>query len=214
MNRNNSGWLRPILWLASISLAAPAIHAQSGGEGFVLEDIVVTARKREESLQDTPVAVTAFNENELRYRQIRSTDQLADVTPNLTFDQASPSSGSSSAAQIFIRGIGQTDFTPVTDPGVGLYIDGIYMARSVGNVLDFVDIDRIEILRGPHHRRRDRRAYTPAEFRRSRRQHSGAARRRQPAQFHRQGKPAGLRLCRIRPGSGLDQARWLRQARQ
>ncbi len=149
MNRNNSGWLRPILWLASISLAAPAIHAQSGGEGFVLEDIVVTARKREESLQDTPVAVTAFNENELRYRQIRSTDQLADVTPNLTFDQASPSSGSSSAAQIFIRGIGQTDFTPVTDPGVGLYIDGIYMARSVGNVLDFVDIDRIEILRGP-----------------------------------------------------------------
>ena len=125
-------------------------HAQeSSSSGYILEEIVVTARKREESLQDTPVAISAFTAQELEYRQISSTDQLGDITPNVTFDPAGPSSGSNSAAQIFIRGIGQTDFTPVTDPGVGLYIDGVYMARSVGNVLDFLDVERVEILRGP-----------------------------------------------------------------
>ncbi|MGI9228225.1 MAG: TonB-dependent receptor [Gammaproteobacteria bacterium] len=118
-------------------------------EGFMLEEVVVTARKREESLQDTPIAVSAFTARDLEFRQVSSTDQLGDITPNLTFDNTSPSSGSSSAAQIFIRGIGQTDFTPVTDPGVGLYIDGVYMARSVGNVLDFLDVERVEILKGP-----------------------------------------------------------------
>ncbi len=117
--------------------------------GFELEEIIVTARKREENLQSTPIAISAFTDKELEYRQIDSTDKLSDISPNLTFDSGSPSSGSSSAAQIFIRGIGQTDFTPVTDPGVGLYIDGVYMARSVGNVLDFLDVERIEILRGP-----------------------------------------------------------------
>ena len=80
---------------------------------------MVTARKREENLQSTPIAVSAFTGNELENRQITSTDQLSEVTPNLTFDSVSPASGSSSAGQIFIRGIGQTDFTPVTDPGVG-----------------------------------------------------------------------------------------------
>lgn len=125
----------------------PQLNAAEAG--FELEEVIVTARKREENLQSTPVAISAFTEKELEYRQIESTDELGDVTPNLTFDSGSPSSGSSSAAQIFIRGIGQTDFTPVTDPGVGLYIDGVYMARSVGNVLDFLDVQRIEILRGP-----------------------------------------------------------------
>jgi iron complex outermembrane receptor protein len=134
---------------AAAALLGPATGPVGAQEGFILEEVVVTARKREESLQDTPVAVSAFTAQELQYRQIDSTDRLGDVTPNLTFDSVSPSSGSSSAAQIFIRGIGQTDFTPVTDPGVGLYIDGVYMARSVGNVLDFLDVDRVEVLRGP-----------------------------------------------------------------
>ena len=137
--------------VAGASLPVAAIHAQSaqGGGGFVLDDILVTARKREESLQETPVAVSAFDAQQLTFRQIRSTDQLSEVVPNLTFDEASPSSGSSSAGQIFVRGVGQTDFTAVTDPGVGLYVDGVYMARAPGNVMDFVDVDRVEVLRGP-----------------------------------------------------------------
>ena len=139
-----------ILLCLGISLALSTGQAQPAPDsGFVIEEVVVTARKREENLQDTPVAVSAFTAQELQYRQVTSSDQLGNITPNLTFDSSAPSSGSSSAAQIFIRGIGQTDFTPVTDPGVGLYIDGIYMARSVGNVLDFLDVERVEILRGP-----------------------------------------------------------------
>ena len=139
--------LTPIIGASLI--AGTGLHAAESSTGFALEEVVVTARKREENLQATPIAVSAFTERELEVRQIEGTDRLGDITPNLTFDSAAPSSGSSSAAQIFIRGIGQTDFTPVTDPGVGLYIDGVYMARSVGNVMDFLDVERIEILRGP-----------------------------------------------------------------
>lgn len=130
-------------------LAWPTITAAQDTGGFALEEIVVTARKREESLQDAPVAVSAYTNYELKVRNITSTDRLADVTPNLTFDSHAPGSGSNSASQIFIRGIGQTDFTAVTDPGVGLYVDGVYYARSIGGAFDFLDVERIEILRGP-----------------------------------------------------------------
>ncbi len=138
--------LLPLLLVVGLT-TAPCLYAAD--TGFELEEVLVTARKREESLQATPISIAAYTDKELEYRQISSTDRLSDITPNLTFDSGSPSSGSKSAAQIFIRGIGQTDFTPVTDPGVGLYIDGVYMARSVGNVLNFLDVERIEILRGP-----------------------------------------------------------------
>lgn len=132
-----------VLTLNSIAVA------QESGSGFVLEEIVITARKREENLQNTPLSVSAFTANELALRQIGSTDQLADVTPNLTFDAYAPSSGQNASSQIYIRGIGQSDFTAVTDPGVGLYVDGVYYARSFGGTMDFLDLERIEILRGP-----------------------------------------------------------------
>ena len=129
-------------------LTVPGTLAANGA-GFALEEVVVTARKREESLQDAPVAVSAYTSNELKVRNIQSTDQLADITPNLTFDANAPASGSNASSQIFIRGMGQTDFTAVTDPGAGLYVDGVYYARSIGGALDFLDLERIEILRGP-----------------------------------------------------------------
>lgn len=115
----------------------------------VIEEIIVTARRREEGLQHVPISITAMTGNELEARQIVSVDQLGTIVPNLQYDKAAPSSGSSSVGQIFIRGIGQTDYTPVTDPGVALYIDNVYIGRSPGNVLDLIDIDRIEVLRGP-----------------------------------------------------------------
>jgi iron complex outermembrane receptor protein len=135
--------------IAGSVCAGDLAMAQTSGGGFALEEIVVTARKREENLQNTPLSISAFTANELSQRQIRSTDQLADVTPNLTFDAFAPSSGQNSSSQIYIRGIGQSDFTAVTDPGVGLYIDGVYMARSIGGTIDFLDLERIEVLRGP-----------------------------------------------------------------
>lgn len=115
----------------------------------MLEEVIVTARKRAESLQDTPISVAAFTADSLDERQIGSADQLTQVTPNLSFSSHAPSAGNNASSQIFIRGIGQTEFLPTTDPGVGLYIDNVYMARSVGATIDFVDLEQIEILRGP-----------------------------------------------------------------
>ena len=114
-----------------------------------LEEIVVTARKREESLQDTPVSITAFTGAMLEQQHITSLDKIADATPNLIFDTGTTFSGSNAAAAVYIRGIGQIDYSMATDPGVGIYLDGVYVATSIGSVLDMVDIERVEVLRGP-----------------------------------------------------------------
>ncbi len=134
---------------ALIPIVFPVSGVHAAQQGFALEEVVVTARKREESLQDTPISVAAFTADDMSNRQIDSTDQLTQVTPNLSFSSHAPSAGNNASSQIFIRGIGQTEFLPSTDPGVGLYIDEVYMARSVGASLDFVDLAQIEILRGP-----------------------------------------------------------------
>ena len=131
-----------LLSVAVTGLLFPAIsHAQ-------IEEIVVTAQKREENLQDTPIAITAFTEESLEGRMINDISKLADFTPNVIFDTTTPISGLSNGAAVFIRGVGQLDFGLTTDPGVGTYIDGVYSSRAVGGVLDVVDIERIEILRG------------------------------------------------------------------
>ena len=127
------------LAISTLLFPTEAVMAQESIAGFALEEVVVTARKREENLH-TPIAVSAFTSNELKLRNIRSTDQLGDITPNLTFDAFAPSSGSNASSQIYIRGIGQSDFTAVTDPGVGLYIDGVYYARSIGGSMGFLDL--------------------------------------------------------------------------
>jgi iron complex outermembrane receptor protein len=114
-----------------------------------LEEIVVTARKRAESLQETPIAISAFTAESLERQQIVSTEDLDQVAPNLQFAAYGPLTGNNSAAQVFIRGIGQTDGSSGVDPGVGLYIDDVYMGRAVGGVMDFRDIAGVQILRGP-----------------------------------------------------------------
>ena len=116
---------------------------------IALEEIAVTARHRAEPVQDVPVAISAFSGRDLLGRQIDATEQLTYITPNLTFNSSGAFAGTKSAAQIFIRGIGQTDYLPVTDPGVAVYVDGIYMARSIGAVMELLDIERVEVLRGP-----------------------------------------------------------------
>jgi len=131
--------------LSSIFSGASAFSVHAA----VLEEIVVTAQKREEGLQDTPIAVTAFTAAALDDKNIDNIAQLANFTPNLVFDTASPVSGLSSGAVVFIRGIGNTDFSLTTDPGVGTYVDGVYISRSAGGVLNVLDVERIEVLRGP-----------------------------------------------------------------
>jgi iron complex outermembrane receptor protein len=118
-------------------------------ESDTLEDIVVTAQKREESLQDTPIAITAFTDATIAKTGVGNIADLAEKAPNVTFKFTAPISGASDAAAVFIRGIGQSDFALTTDPGVGTYVDGVYVSRSVGGVLDVLDLQRVEILRGP-----------------------------------------------------------------
>ena len=136
------------LALAGIASAQAPVQPQAD-ESDPLESILVTARRREESLQDTPIAITALSADALERQQITSTTDLDKIAPNLQFHSYGTLTGNNSAAQVFIRGIGQTDATAAVDPGVGIYIDDVYMGRSVGGAMDFRDIGNVQILRGP-----------------------------------------------------------------
>lgn len=122
-------------------------HAQQATQG--LEEIIVTARKVQENLQETPIAITAFTGSALEDRQIFNTDMLDQVVPNLQFANNAPLAGNNSSSQIFIRGIGQTDPTSTVDPGVGLYIDDVYIGNAVGGTMALRDIANVQVLRGP-----------------------------------------------------------------
>ena len=136
---------------AASNAAAPAQDATaSNGAGSTgVGDIIVTARKREESLQRTPISVSALGAKQLDAQGITSILKIQDTTPNITFKNVPSNSGVASNAAVYIRGIGQSDFAPGVDPGVGIYVDGVYQGRSVGGVFDMIDIDRVEVLRGP-----------------------------------------------------------------
>ncbi|MDH4108396.1 MAG: TonB-dependent receptor [Gammaproteobacteria bacterium] len=114
-----------------------------------LDEIITTARRVEESVQDTPVSVAAFTADDLRDRMILSSNQLAQITPNLQFTNMTTLAGNNNSSVIVIRGVGQIDPTSSVDPGVGLYIDDVYMGQSIGGTMDFRDIRTVEVLRGP-----------------------------------------------------------------
>jgi iron complex outermembrane receptor protein len=124
----------------------PKAEEQNNGG---LEEITVTARKRSENLQETPIAITAMNAQMLESRQINNVAQVAKFAPNVNIQPVANISGSSASITAFIRGVGQTDFNITVDPGVGVYVDGVYVARSVGALLDMSDIADVQILRGP-----------------------------------------------------------------
>ena len=126
-----------------------ATYAQESGIDALMEEITVTARKREEGLQDTPIAVSVFSGESLEARGVQRIDEIAGLTPNMSFDNINTNGGGGNSAAVFLRGVGQRDFLPSADPGVGIYVDGVYYARSIGSVLDIIDIDRVEVLRGP-----------------------------------------------------------------
>ena len=111
--------------------------------------VVITARRREEELQDVPVAVTAVSSAELERRQIDTIAQIGESVPNLTFQTGAPTGTGASTPSVFIRGIGSSETSLGTEPGVGLYVDDVYIARSVGSVLDLVDPESVQVLRGP-----------------------------------------------------------------
>ena len=124
------------------SLAATAQESPAG-----LEEVVVTAQRVETDIQKTPVAVTALTGDFLRDYDFRQVTSIEGAAPNLNF--AASTGGASSQVSAFIRGVGEFDFLLTTDPAVGLYIDGVYLARTFGANLDLADVERVEVLRGP-----------------------------------------------------------------
>jgi iron complex outermembrane recepter protein len=139
---------------ASISLGAitamPAMaFAQDEAlvdEGEGDQEIIVTARRREESLQDVPVAVTAYSGAQLEATGATDITDINDTTPNVTVEN---SRGTNSTLTAFIRGVGQQDPVSGFEAGVGIYLDDVYLNRPQAAVLDIYDVERIEILRGP-----------------------------------------------------------------
>jgi iron complex outermembrane recepter protein len=158
MKLNLSNALRCGSALAALTTAAP-LYAQeepANAVGAGVEEtaateedeevITVTARRTEESLQRVPAAVTAFNERGLDRIQAQDTTGLQGAVPNLNIVAGR---GSSNATNIFIRGIGQPDALQTFDPAVGVYVDGVYFSRIRGTQFDLLDLQRVEVLRGP-----------------------------------------------------------------
>jgi len=124
-------------------------QAEKEGKVFGVEVITVTARKRVESLQDAPLSITSIQGDQLEEMGIADITGIASVAPNVSFSTSGAVSGSSSNAVVYIRGVGQNDYVPVVDPGVGIYVDDVYMGRTLGSVLDLADVQSVEVVRGP-----------------------------------------------------------------
>ncbi|MFK7977221.1 MAG: TonB-dependent receptor [Halioglobus sp.] len=130
----------------SSSFLVPSIaSAQQQASGF-LEEVLVTAQKRESSLQDTPISIAAFSNADVEKLGISNLHDIASSVPNLDIRQTT---NSSAGARVYIRGIGVNDHVVTLDGAVGIYMDGVYLARNTGLSFEVADIERIEVLRGP-----------------------------------------------------------------
>ncbi len=133
--------------VAMAATPAFAQEAQADDDTKGNPEIVVTAQFREQKLQDTPIAITAVNAEMLEKRGQTDITAVAAQAPNVTLRPQPQNGGSGLIA--FIRGVGQTDFNYALDPGVGVYIDDVYIPTLSSSLLELIDLDRIEILRGP-----------------------------------------------------------------
>lgn len=135
-------------------LLAPAAFVQAqeqqavsaGTQATQLDEVTVTARRRTESIQDVPVAVSAFGEEQIKDLQASTVEGLQGAVPNMNIAQGR---GSANSVNVFIRGIGQPDALQTFDPGVGMYVDDVYYSRINGALFSLFDIQQLEVLRGP-----------------------------------------------------------------
>lgn len=157
-NGRNSAGTKVALQVAVCSLLAAGHATAQEATGdtagaseldALMAEVVVTARKREESLQDAPIAISAFSGESLAVRGATTIADVGAIVPNLTYQNNPGSSGASSVATVYIRGVGQRDFLGTLDNGVGFYIDDVYIARTIGATVELLDVARIEVLRGP-----------------------------------------------------------------
>ncbi|ARS26310.1 TonB-dependent receptor [Sphingomonas sp. KC8] len=135
-----------VLALTMMLGSAPAFAQEAATPSSGLEDIVVTAQKRAENVQQVPIAISAVNADFLKARDISSIDQLGSIAPNMKIERA-PSN--KTITQIAIRGSVTINPSITWEPAVGLYVDGVYIAKAQGSIFDIADLERVEVLRGP-----------------------------------------------------------------
>lgn len=145
-------WQPSLIGIIIASVAVP-VSAQevTAAEDEIqgIQEIVVTAQKRDQNVQDVPISISAFGGEALQERAVSDVSALGALAPNVNLDGGTPFSGSSAVLSATIRGIGSDDFAFNIDPGVGIYLDGVFLARTVGANQDLPDVERIEVLKGP-----------------------------------------------------------------
>lgn len=149
MRKKKLSALCSVFAIAAMSGLSVEVVAQDNIEAnksAMLEEVVVTARKREENVQDVPIAMTAYGEEQLEALKIRSLQNLTVGMPNVSLDDVGTFR---STANFSIRGLGINSSIPSIDPTVGVFVDGVYMGQNTGIVLDMFDVQSVEVLRGP-----------------------------------------------------------------
>ena len=156
MNKTNDNRILPSRKIALLAASSMCSVLALGSPAFAqneqapstsgIEDIVVTAQKREESLQKTPISIVAFTGEDLAKNGINEITDLRSQVPSL---QIVPHPNSGVTTRIFMRGVGNNDDQITQDPSVAVYVDGVYLARTQGLVTEVAELERIEVLRGP-----------------------------------------------------------------
>ncbi|MEY4501548.1 MAG: hypothetical protein RIS52_1438, partial [Pseudomonadota bacterium] len=149
INRVKTSLLVALCTTSLIGLSAPAMAQEAGADSSTIDDpseITVSARRRDESLQDTPIAITAINASQLEAKGTVNIGDLMGAAPNLLI--TNQNSGGA-AANLAIRGLTYADVEKSQEPTVGVVVDGVFIGTSTGQFFDFFDIDQIEVLRGP-----------------------------------------------------------------
>jgi iron complex outermembrane receptor protein len=137
----------PVYAFAATAVALATIPAHAQDDEPLFEEITVTAKKREQSIYEVPVAMSAFSLDTIEKQGITDLTDVGKFVPNLTV--VGFSAGHTSSINVFIRGIGLQDHLVTTDPGVSVYVDGVYLGRQVGQNWSLSNIERMEVLRGP-----------------------------------------------------------------
>lgn len=132
----------PFALCAAITATSTSMVALPSSAQMVLEEVIVTARKRQETLQEAPLAVTALSGDQLTAEGLRNLSDLAGMVPNLDV-------ATDAQAQVYIRGVGARNPSINYDSGVGIYVDGAYLSRMQGSILDNVDLASVQVVRGP-----------------------------------------------------------------
>ena len=125
-------------------LSFPFISITADEQANNFDEVVVTARQREETAQSVPIPITALGGDQIEARNITELADIGKLTPNMNFEAQGINS---TVTNVFLRGIGQTNWSETQDPKIGIYIDGVYLSRPQGGMVDLIDVERVEVLR-------------------------------------------------------------------